>query len=85
MPILTRQEVALSVQDLLNVSDPDLLDVNVGGLQGQTLRRAAAGEHKLTGVVVHTVLQAQVGHLPGDNSTHVSEGQLDCRKLWRTL
>ena len=34
---LTGQEVALSVQDFLNVSDPHLLDVDVGGLQRETL------------------------------------------------
>lgn len=65
--LLTRQEVALCIQDFLNVSDPDLLDVDVGGLQGEALRRAAAGQHKLAGVVVHAVLQTQVGHLRGTN------------------
>lgn len=63
MSSLTGQEGALSVQDLLNVSDPHLLDVDVGGLQGETLRRAATGQDELTGVVVHAVLQTQVGHL----------------------
>lgn len=62
---LTRQEVALSIQDLLDVSDPDLLDVDVGGLQGEALRRAAARQDELTGIIVHAVLQTQVGHLWG--------------------
>ena len=62
---LTRQEVALSIQDLLDVSDPDLLDVDVGGLQGEALRRAATRQDELTGIVVHAVLQTQVGHLWG--------------------
>lgn len=61
--LLTRQEVALRVQHFLDVSDPDLFDVDVGGLQGETLRCAAARQDKLTGVVVHAVLQAQEGHL----------------------
>lgn len=43
--------------------DPDLLDVHVGSLKGQTFRRAAAGQHKLTGVVVHALLQTQVADL----------------------
>lgn len=38
MCFLTGQEVALSVQDFLDVSDPDLLNVDVGCLQGEALR-----------------------------------------------
>ncbi len=60
---LTRQEVALSIQDFLDVSDPDLLDVDIGGLQGETLRRATARQDELTGIVIHTFLQTQVGYL----------------------
>lgn len=62
---LTIQELALVIQEHLNVSHPDLLDVNVGSLQGEMLRRAATRQDKLTRVVIHALLQAQVGHLPG--------------------
>lgn len=34
---LTGQEVVLSIQKFLNVSDPLLLDVNVSGLQRESL------------------------------------------------
>lgn len=47
------------------MSDPHLLDVDVGGLQGETLRRAPTRQHELAGIVVHAVLQTQVGHLRG--------------------
>lgn len=60
---LTWQEVALSIQDFLDVSDPDLLDVDVGSLQGEALRRAATQQHKLTGIVIRTLRQTQEGYL----------------------
>lgn len=63
--LLTVEELVLVVQEHLNVSHPDLLDVHVGGLQGETLRRAATRQDELTRIVIHAVLQAQVGHLPG--------------------
>lgn len=62
--LLTIQELALVIQEHLNVSHPDLLDVHVGSLQGETLRRAATRQDKLTRIVIHAVLQAQVGNLP---------------------
>lgn len=62
---LTRQEVALSVQEFLNVSNPNLLDVDVGSLQGKTLRRPTTRQDELTGIVIYTVLQTQVGYLWG--------------------
>lgn len=68
--LLTIEELVLVVQEHLDVSHPDLLDVHVGGLQGETLRRAAARQDELTGIVIHAVLQAQVGHLPGTNVQH---------------
>lgn len=63
--VLTIKELALVIQEHLNVSHPDLFDVNVGSLQGEPLRRAATRQDEFTRVVIHTLLQAQVGHLPG--------------------
>lgn len=65
VPFLTRQEVVLGVQKFLNVSDPNLLDVDVGSLQGDPLWRATTRQDELTGIIVHTVLQTQEGHLRG--------------------
>lgn len=62
---LTRQKIVLGVQKLLNVSNPNLLDVDIGGLQGETLWWPATRQDELTGIVVHTVFQTQEGYLWG--------------------
>lgn len=62
----TSEEVALGLQDLVNLQGPDLPDSRVGGVQEKGLDAAvwhSGGHGKLTRVTVCTVLQAQTAHL----------------------
>lgn len=62
----TSEEVALGLQDLVDLHGPDLPDSRVGGVQEKGLNAAiwhSGGQGKLTWVTIYTVLQAQTVYL----------------------
>lgn len=62
----TSEEVALGLEDLVDLQGPDLPDAEVGGVQEEGLKAAvrhSGGQCKLARVTVCAVLQAQTVHL----------------------
>ena len=63
--VLTVEEVALVLQDLADLVDPELADGGAGGVQGVALLPPAGGpgrQGELTGVI-WVLLQTQPAHL----------------------